>query len=119
MATLAQILERIESKKADYAAYSFTPTESTAFKTFFDLAQEYDELEDFYYLCVAVPKAFFGLDARLYVIDPKTGEFPMVSGTAGGPAPRPGLIPPPEGHTYLNGSFIMSIKGKKILLDQL
>ncbi|MDA8171923.1 MAG: HAMP domain-containing sensor histidine kinase [Nitrospiraceae bacterium] len=119
MATLAQILERIESKKADYAAYNFTRTESTAFKTFFDLAQEYDELEDFYYLCVAVPKAFFGLEARLYMIDSKTGEFPMVSATEAGSGPRPALAPPPEGHAYSNGSFIMSIKGKKILPEQL
>ena len=120
MASLSHIMERIESKKADYAGYNFTETESHAFTTFFDLAQEYDNLEDFYYLCVAVPKAFFGLEARLYVIDPKTGEFSFVSGTPGAmPPPRLVLAPPPEGHAYYNSSFIMSIKGKQILLDQL
>ena len=115
MASFTQITERIESKKADYAAYNFTQTESTAFKTFFDLAQEYDDMEDFYFLCVAVPKAFFGLEARLYIIDPRTGEYPMVSGT---PAAASGaqrtLVPPPEGRAYLDGSFVMCIKGKKI-----
>ncbi|MDA8387137.1 MAG: ATP-binding protein [Nitrospiraceae bacterium] len=121
MATFTQITERIESKKADYAAYNFTQTESTAFKTFFDLAQEYDDMEDFYYLCVAVPKAFFGLEARLYVMDAKTGEFPMVSGTPGAAAQGPQLVltPPPEGHAYLNGSFVMCIKGKKIHMEEL
>ena len=120
MASFTQIIERIESKKADYAAYNFTQIESTAFKTFFDLAQEYDDMEDFYFLCVAVPKAFFGLEARLYVIDPKTGEFPAVSGTPSALSGlRQELAPPPEGHAYLNGSFVMSIKGKKILMEEL
>ena len=121
MASFTQIIERIESKKADYAAYNFTQTESTAFKTFFDLAQEYDGMEDFYFLCVAVPKAFFGLEARLYVIDPKTGEFPVASGTPGAVSgPRQVLAPPPAGHAYLDGSFVMCIKGKeKILMEEL
>ncbi|MDA8090393.1 MAG: ATP-binding protein [Nitrospiraceae bacterium] len=120
MTPLNHIFERIESKKADYDAYNFTHTESTAFKTFFDLAQEFDNLEDFYTLCVAIPKGFFGLDARLYVIDPNTGEFLMVSSTREEKSGlRPQFSPPLDGPAYYNDSLVLGIKGKKILLDQL
>ncbi len=120
MTSLAHILERIEAKKADYDTYNFTHTESTAFKSFFDLAQEYDNLEDFYNLCVAIPKGFFSLEARLYVIDPDTGDFPMVASTGEGrPGLRPPFAPPQDGHVYHDDSLVLGIKGKQILLDQL
>ena len=120
MTSLEHILERIEAKKADYEAYNFTYAESTAFKTFFDLAQEYDYFEDFYSLCVAIPKGFFGLEARLYVIDPAVGDFPMVASTGEEkPGLRPPFAPPQDGHAYYSDSLVLSIKGKKILLDQL
>ncbi len=120
MTSLEHILERIEAKKADYETYNFTYTESTAFKTFFDLAQEFDYFEDFYNLCVAIPKSFFGLDARLYVIDPSVGDFPMAASTmVEKPGMRPPFAPPQDGHAYYSGSLVLGIKGKKILLDQL
>ncbi len=120
MTSLEHILERIEAKKADYEAYNFSYAESTAFKTFFDLAQEFDYFEDFYNLCVAVPKGFFGLEARLYVIDPAVGDFIMVASTREEkPGGRPAFAPPQDGHSYHGDSIVLGIKGKKILLDQL
>ncbi len=120
MTSLEHILERIEAKKADYEAYNFSYAESTAFKTFFDLAQEFDYFEDFYNLCVAVPKGFFGLEARLYVIDPAVGDFIMVASTREEkPGGRPAFAPPQDGHSYHGDSIVLCIKGKKILLDQL
>lgn len=118
------ILKRIESKKADYNQYNFTQAENDAFKTFFDLAQEFDSIGDFYSMCVAIPKSFFGLEARLYLIDPKLNGFSLVAKTED---PGHGLhVPPREGigpsdHPFYTGddSLVLTIRGKKLLISQL
>jgi len=124
MASLKYIYERIESKKRDYASYKFTEDENNAFKAFFDLAQEFDEIEDLYSMCVAIPRAFFGLEAKLYAIDPRHKELVLVAKTE-----EPGLglytSPPvhvkPAGHAYVSEarSLILTIHGKEVLQDQL
>ena len=81
MNSLSHILERIDEKKRDYALYNFKQTENNALTTFFDLAQEFDSIEDFCDLCVAIPKGFFDLDARLYLIDPKTNDLSLTAAT--------------------------------------
>jgi signal transduction histidine kinase len=124
MATFDYILKRIESKKADYIEYSFTGAENDAFKTFFDLAQEFDSRGDFYVMCVAIPKSFFGLEARLYVIEPKLNEMLLVAKTGD---PEEGLqtFPPgevrPAEHPYYTSyeSLVLTIRGKRLLIDQL
>ena len=124
MNPLEYILGRIESKKADYEQYNFTRPENDAFKTFFDLAQEFDSSGDFYNMCAAIPKSFFGLHARLYVIEPRLNSLVLISKTE---APEMGLhTPPPEevapaAHPYYTsyGSLILTIHGKKLLIDQL
>ncbi|HXX57796.1 MAG TPA: ATP-binding protein [Thermodesulfovibrionales bacterium] len=121
--TLNHILERIGSKKTDYVAYNFIQTENNALMTFFDLAQEFDGIEDFYRLCVAVPKGFFGLEARLYVVDPRSGDLSLVSKTED---PEQGLhrsppsgVGPQEHPYYTENSLVLTIRGKKFLIDQL
>jgi signal transduction histidine kinase len=124
MSTFNYILERIESKKADYIQYNFTDAENDAFKTFFDLAQEFDSMGDFYVMCVAIPKSFFGLEARLYVIEPKLSDMSLVAKTED---PEEGLhIPPPDEvrpaeHPYYTSyeSLVLTIRGKRLLIDQL
>jgi signal transduction histidine kinase len=121
---LDHILQRIKSKKIDYTRYDFTKTENNALTAFFDLAQEFYTLEDLYDLCVAIPKCFFSIEARLYVIDPKGNVLSLVSQTR-----EPGLnlhSPPPSGvqpreHTYYTekDSLILTIRGKEFLIDQL
>jgi hypothetical protein len=81
MNSLPRILERIESKKRNYALYNFKQTENNALTTFFDLAQEFDSLDDFYNLCVAIPKGFFSIDAKLYLIDTKTNDLSLSAST--------------------------------------
>lgn len=124
MATLEYIYGRIEAKKADYSSYRFTQDESNAFKTFFDLAQEFDEMEDFYNLCVAIPRGFFGLDARLYAYDPKLNELLLVAKTEQGGLGLSTLPPAdlkPSEHAYFSekGSFVLTLHGKEILREQL
>lgn len=118
------IYERIESKQRDYEQYGFTQKDHKALATFFDLSQEFDSIKDLYYLFVAVLKAFFSIDARLYLIEQKHNAIVLVSKTED---PEIGLytIPPdeikPHAAPYYtkNNTLVLTIRGKKILIDQL
>jgi signal transduction histidine kinase len=124
MNSLHHILERIDSKKRDYALYNFRQTENNALTTFFDLAQEFDSLDDFYNLCVAIPKGFFDLDAKLYLIDPKTNDLSLTTTTEDSEyqlhtAPPYEIVP--EGNLFytISKSLVLIIRGKSMLIDQL
>ncbi len=79
MNAFAAILRRVEEKRDDYATYGFDRVEMAALNTFFDLAQEYDYLENIYTVTVTVPRVFFGLQCNLYMIDPKTETIKCVA----------------------------------------
>lgn len=124
MNSLSQILERIDSKKRDFALYNFKQTENNALTTFFDLAQEFDSIEDFCNLCVAIPKGFFDLEAKLYLIDPKTNDFSLTAATedTGYQLHTPPLyeIIPDEHLFYTKMKhLVLIIRGKSMLIDQL
>ncbi len=119
-ATIEDVLGRIEDKKRDYQSYDFTRAENDAFKTFFDLAQEFEDTRDFYNLCVAVPKAFFGLDARLYLIDPGENRFLLATATEEAEHPPATPVEPDRAFYYTgNNGLALNIRGKKQLIDQL
>lgn len=124
MASLNEILQRIQNKHVDYSHYLFSDTESTAFMTFFDLAQELGGIEDFCLLCVAIPKGFFGLEARFYMIDPRLNKLSLCAKTEGGGeelhAAPPDEVRPCE-HPYYtnNNALVLTIRGKKLLIDEL
>ncbi|MDA8432426.1 MAG: ATP-binding protein [Nitrospiraceae bacterium] len=124
MAVSQKIIERIEEKKGDYRRYNFSQLENDALKTFFDLAQEFGGIQDFYALCVAVPKSFFGLDARLYVTDPKCDGPSLAAATEGGGNPAqscaPDYVQLSEGPYFTDRkSLMLPIRGKKFLIGQL
>ncbi|RPI37108.1 MAG: sensor histidine kinase [Nitrospiraceae bacterium] len=124
MNSLPHILERIDSKKRDFALYNFRQTENNALTIFFDLAQEFDNLDDFYNLCVAVPKGFLDLDAKLYLIDPKTNDLSLIATTEDSEyhlhTPPPYEIAP-EGNLFYtaSNSLVVIIRGKSLFIDQL
>ncbi len=118
------ISERIEAKKGDYQRYGFTQTEDNAMKTFFDLAQELESIEDFCIMCVLIPRTFFDLNARLYLIDPRLNALVLCAGTdEDGYAlhtPPPEELRPSEYPYYTDrGSLVLTIRGNKLLIDQL
>jgi len=124
MNKLKEVLERIKNKKSDYVRYNFTQLENDALKTFFDLAQEFDNIKDFYTLCVAIPKSFFNLDSCLYLIDPKLNTLSLTAKTESrGYAlhtPPPDEVKPNERPYYTDKhSLVLTIRGKKPLIDQL
>ena len=123
MTSVDYIFQRIESKKHDYIKYNFVQTENNALTTFFDLSQEFESIEDFYTICVWIPKVFFNLDARLYLIEPKLKEIVLVSKTEDDEyellKPSPQHIRPNVHPYYNNNSLVLTIRGNKFLIDQL
>ena len=121
MAISKYIIKRIQDKKTDYTKYGFTRVESNALKTFFDLAQEFERIEDVYQVSAAIPKAFFNLDARLYVMDPRQTRLALVSSTQdrqgdlGGPPP--GDMKAADDPYFINASMVLTIRGNQILLE--
>ena len=61
------IAERIREKIVDYGRYGFSLVQANAFNVFFDLAQEYEDIQNLYQLPVEVLRLFFNLPAALYV----------------------------------------------------
>lgn len=124
MAIRENILERIEQKKGDYWRYNFSQRENDALKTFFDLAQEFDKVDDFYNLCVAIPKSFFKIESRLYLIELKGAELKLVATTEEDESslltPPPDDIVPRDAPYYTDlKSLILIIRGKDVLINQL
>ncbi len=68
-ADFRQIKKRIAEKQQDYIDYGFTRAQDDILKIFLDLAQEYENLEDFYQICIAVPCLYNDIKAGLYLYD--------------------------------------------------
>lgn len=58
----------MREKRESFRQYRFTELENDALKTFFDLAQEYETLDNFYRVVVTVLKEFFGWETRLHLL---------------------------------------------------
>ncbi len=119
-----ETLDRIETKKLAYRQYDFSQIESSALMTFFDLAQEFESIEDFFYLCAAIPKVFLGLDAGLYLIDPKFNGMLLVSSTDRdfneySPLSLNELGSEENLFYSSRGSLVLPVKGNKLLIDQI
>ena len=107
---------------ANLRDYNFGTLKDDALKTFFDLAQEYETLENFYRVSVSVIKEFFGLDSRLYLICPE-GDLELVCDSLQGVYPDK---PPPPPHVHLDSqaywrddSWVVPIRGNLLLVDRL
>lgn len=124
MDRMEYVSERIKVKKNDYYRYEFTEIENNALKTFFDLSQEFGSIKDFYNLCVAVPKSFFNLESRLYIVDPKLNSLALYA-TTEERGDKLYTLPPedvkPSERPYYTDrrSLVLTIRGKKFLIDQL
>ncbi len=118
------IYERAEEKKTDYQSYNFTQKENDALKTFFDLAQEFDDIEDFYNVCVTILKSFFDKDADLYIVDPKLNTLALVASTENhgknrNSSPPADVIPADQPYYTETESLVLTIRGKEPLIEKL
>ena len=105
MEDLAHIFSRVREKKRDYAQYDFSNQQDNALKTFFDLAQEFESLEELYLVCVAVPKTHFRLDTNLYMVDSKREVLVLVCTSKKGYRGSPDKLPP-TGIELRNEAFV-------------
>ena len=65
---LAEVAARVKEKRQNFREYNFGTLKDDALMTFYDLAQEYETIENFYRVTVWVIKEFFDLDSRLYLL---------------------------------------------------
>lgn len=61
------IRQRIKSKREDYKRYEFTDDQNNILKTFFDLAQEFHSLQEFYSIAVLILPQYMDVVCRLYL----------------------------------------------------
>ncbi len=118
---LEVIRERLRTKKKQYQEYAFSPTQVNAIWAFFDLAQEYATLENFFRVCVLVPKEFLACESKLYLLGEKE-EILLVAESEKGLVSPPRLvqeIPLAEEAVSKNGSYYFSFKGNRKLLSLL
>jgi signal transduction histidine kinase len=119
---LAEVSARVKEKREIFKEYNFGPLKDDALKTFYDLAQEYETIENFYRVAVSVIKEFFDLDSRLYLVSAE-GRLDLVCDSLQGLYPE--RTAPPT-HIYLTsqaytrgGSLVLPIRGNLLLVNQL
>lgn len=118
------VYDRLKQKLESYERYRFTWKEYIALSTFFDLAQEFDRIEDLYNLCVDIPKFFFQKDARLYLIKPSYKAIVLVSATEGSrhalySAVPEDIVSSQKPYRTNRDSLVLTIRGNKTLMDEL
>lgn len=121
---LEEMAARVREKKSAYERYNFERLQEEAFATFFDLAQEYTSPENLYLICVTVPKEFFNLESRLYVLHHKSGRLERVCTSEEGLIPEasradPTVPPLSEKITETDHSYILPIRGNVALTQWL
>jgi signal transduction histidine kinase len=119
---LAEVAARVKEKRHIFQEYNFGPLKDDALKTFYDLAQEYETMENFYRVAVTVVKEFFGLDARLYLVC-SDGVLELMCDSLRGIYPD--RTRPPKHINLANesysadGGLIIPIRGNLLLVKQL
>jgi len=111
------ICQRVRQKQESYVSYQFTDEQNDILKTFFDLAQEFDTMEDFYRICVTVPRVFLGLRTSLYLLNDNKGVMELVCDSDQGVYPelRPApayLVVTQDAYSH-EGSYVVPISRKQ------
>ena len=116
------VATRVKEKRQTFLEYDFGPLKDDFLKTFFDLAQEYETLENFYRICVTVIKEFFDLDSRLYLLC-QENALELVCDSLKGLQPEKTKAPP---YIQLSSkayaaqqSWVVPIRGNQLLVDRL
>ena len=119
---LADVAARVKEKWRNFREYNFGTLKDDALMTFYDLAQEYETMENFHRVSVWIIKEFFNLNSRLYLICAE-GSLELVCDSLLGVYPEK---TPPLPHIRLENqaytvdeSWIIPIRGNQILASQL
>ncbi len=113
---LEAVCLRIREKAESYEQYNFSKGRDDFLKAFFDLAQEYDSLDDFYRICVSVPLALVGVASALYLCHGQDQGLQLVCSSEQGVLPEPDIAGYPiqmrEEPYELEGSYVIPIFSK-------
>lgn len=90
---LDRIGSRIRDKADNYTRYNFSWGQNALLQSFFDLAQEFDTLEDFYRICVAEITEFMHISSRLYIISEADQKLLLVCDSTKGLYEEPAAAP--------------------------
>jgi len=116
-ADLEAVCHRIREKSDSYEKYNFSQGRNDFLKAFFDLAQEYDSLDDFYRICVSVPLALVGVESALYLCQGADKGLLLVCSSERGvlaePEPARYPIQMHEVPCELAGSYMIPIFSKQ------
>ena len=118
-ADFSAIVRRIHDKVESYERYNFSQGRNDFLKAFFDLAQEFDLLEDFYRICVAVPLTMASIACDLYICGEQDGALELVCSCDCGvlEEPAPAAYPVRISQTaYIEaGCFVAPVFSRHIL----
>ncbi len=119
---LLSFFERVRGKKATYGRYNLDRIQEEAFATFFDLAQEYTSIDNLFQICVAVPREFFKIESRLYVLDPKKSVLQKVCTSESGLVPvvqrAPAALRMVDKPYETEDAWVFPIRGNEALTKQ-
>ncbi len=119
---LEKIAARVREKREAFTSYNFSFLEDDALKTFFDLAQEYETLDNFYRVVVSVLKEFFDWETRLYLLR-QEGFLETVCDSQHGVYQERPPAPPHiklDGQAYqVEDSWLVPIRGNLLLVERL
>ena len=90
---LHHIQIRVREKMKDHVRYHFTPLQNTILKSFFDLVQEYDRLDDFYRIAVVVLLESMQIESALYLLDSEEKHLRPVCNSREGIIREPRPVP--------------------------
>src|SRR5210317_169308 len=90
---LGHIQKRVRKKLKDHKRYNFSPLENNLLKSFFDLIQEYDGLDDFYRICVVVLLESMQVESALYLFDSEGKQLRLVCNSREGIIREPRSVP--------------------------
>ena len=114
--------QRVKEKRQTFLEYNFGPVKDDFLKTFFDLAQEYETLDNFYRICVSIIKEFFDLDSRLYLLC-QDNVTELVCDSLQGLSQEKPKAPPYiklASQAYAaEQSWVVPIRGNQLLVDRL
>ena len=92
---LLHIQQRVREKLEDHTRYNFTKIQNNLLKSFFDLVQEYDRLDDFYRISVVVLLESMQIESKLYLLNDKEKNLQLVCTSQQGIIREP--VPVPTG----------------------
>ncbi|MDO5673381.1 MAG: HAMP domain-containing sensor histidine kinase [bacterium] len=118
-ADFSAIARRIQDKVESYERYNFSQGRNDFLKAFFDLAQEFDLLEDFYRICVAVPLTMASIACDLYICREQDGALELVCscdcGVLEEPEPAAYPVHVSESAYVEAGCFVVPVFSRHIL----